>query len=445
MSEAESLDNYFARSFEQRAIVRASEQKQEIEINCISDVESHGLSAESLYLNNHFHERLDAVRADEQSKSTIMCVPIPDNGTIPKILNEVFNIQAVSQLIGVALGAGENTDPHIDIPINGDHAFFETEILEADEVGEDNRQEIRATGVLKFFNLVPEWLTSKLDASIVPFEDRWLATLDVNLKNTGHIVVSSAPIGMVLDPNTNRRIIVTSFMKGIVNTNDNVPYPMEVELDYDPILGALDEEIEIPGDGQKTIIAINELYDSGNTIDAQIKSLREAGEAQANFMDAVVAEIIPNGETEHETIHQAVKDDELLEVELTLSGHRKDEIELTLEQQVMVYVAPMYVEYAKSQLTENAIFLTADTSLSFGLYNPGAPPEGRENSEKNDYLQLYINIRGGKEGALEDAIILHARPLLNLAKLKLPHHLPRHKPEYANQNTSLHGKTLSKE
>ena len=436
MEDAESFNHYFARNFEQRAIVRTSEQKQEVSDNCISKSDNHSLSEESIYLNHHFHERLEGVRADRLSKSSILCVPIPDNGSIPKILNDVFNIDAVSQLIGNALGAGKSDTTDIDVPIDTEHEFFETEILEGDEVGEDNRQEIRATGVLKFFDLVPEWLTNRLDASIVPFEDRWLATLDVHIKNTGHIIVSPAPLGMVLDSNTNRRIIVTSFMQGIVNTNENVPFPLEVELDYDPILGALDDEIDIPGEGQKTIISINEIYDSGDSIDEQIESLKDEGKEQESFMESVVSEIIPDSEDDEETVQEAVNDDELLEVELTLSGHRKDEIELTLEQQVIVYVDPKHLEYAKQQLTEDLTFLTADAYLSFGLYNPGAPPEGQENIEKNDFLQLYINIKEASGKALENAILLQGGPLIKLAKLKLPNHLPRHKPEYSIDNTS---------
>lgn len=432
MDDAESLNHYLARSFEERTVARASAQKHVIGDDCISKSDHHGLSEESLYLNSHFHERLDGVKADSLSRSTILCVPIPDNGSIPKILNDVFNIDAVSQLIGNALGTGEKNAPDIDVPIDTDHAFFETEILEGDEVGEDNRQEIRATGVLKFFDLVPEWLTNQLDASIVPFEDRWLATLDVHLKNTGHIIVSPAPLGMVLDTNTNRRIIITSFMKGIVNTNDGIPFPMEVELDYDPILGALDDEIDIPGEGQKTLIAINEIYDSGSSEDEQINTLRNAGNEQENFMDAVVSEIIPDNDDKNETIDEAVTDDAFFEVELSLSGHRKDEIELILEQQVIVYVDPKHLEFARQQLTEDLTFLTADAYLSFGLYNPGAPPEGQENTEMNDYLQLYINIKEAAGKALEDTIILHGGPLLRLAKLKLPNHLPRRKPAHFN-------------
>ena len=436
MDDAESLNYYLARNFEERAITRASEQKQEISDQCISKSDNHALSEESLYLNKHFHERLDGVKADSISRSTILCVPIPDNGSIPKILNDVFNIDAVSQLIGNALGTGEKNPPDINVPIDTDHAFFETEILEGDEVGEDNRQEIRATGVLKFFDLVPEWLTNRLDASIVPFEDRWLATLDVHLKNTGHIIVSPAPLGMILDANTNRRIIVTSFMKGIVNTNDGVPYPMEVELDYDPILGALDDEIDIPGEGQKTLITINEIYDSGDSVDEQIESLKSAGKEQENFMESVVSEIIPDSDDKNETIDEAVTDNEFFEVELSLSGHRKDEIELILEQQVIVYVDPIHLEFAQAQLTEDRVFLTADAYRSFGLYNPGAPPEGVENTEKNDYLQLYINIKEAAGKALEDTIILHGGPLLRLAKLKLPNHLPRRKPEHFNNEAN---------
>ena len=435
MDDAESLNHYLARNFEERAVVRASAQKHVIGDDCISKSDHDGLSEEALYLNEHFHQRLNGVKADSLSRSTILCVPIPDNGSIPRILNDVFNIDAVSQLIGNALGTGERNPPDIDVPIDTDHAFFETEILEADEVGEDNRQEIRATGVLKFFDLVPEWLTNRLDASIIPFEDRWLATLDVHLKNTGHIIVSQAPLGMVLDANTNRRIIVTSFMKGIVNTNDGVPYPMEVELDYDPILGMLDDEIDMPGEGKKTLIAINEIYDSGNSEEEQVDALRNAGKEQEDFMDAIVAEIIPNNDDENKIIHEAVHDDELFEVELTLSGHRKDEIELILEQQVIVYVDSKHVEFAKAQLTEDRVFLTADAYLSFGLYNPGAPPEGQENTEMNDYLQLYLNIKEGAGKAIEDAIILHGGPLLRLAKLKLPNHLPRRKPENLNNET----------
>ncbi len=443
MDDAESFNHYFARNFEQRAIVRASEQKQEVSNDCISKSESHGLSEESLYLSNHFHDRLESIRADHLSKSTILCVPIPNNGSIPKILNEVFNIEAVSKLIGNALGTGEKDVPDIDVPIDTDHAFFETEIPETDEIGEDNRQEIRATGVLKFFNLVPDWLTDQLDASIIPFEDRWLATLDVHLKNTGHIIISPAPLGMVLDANTNRRIIVTSVMKGIVNTNEGIPYPMEIELDYDPMLGALDDEIDIPGEGQKTIIAINEIYDSGDSEDNQVNTLRNAGKEQENFMDSIVAEIIPDNNDQNDSVHQAVNDDELFEVELSLSGHRKDEIELILEQQVVVYVDPKHLELAKAQLTDDLVFLTADIYLSFGLYNPGAPPEGKENADRNDYLQLYININKGTEKTLEDAITLHGGPLLKLAKLKLPNHFPRHKPQHFSDDNSAPDTTLT--
>ncbi len=434
MSDVESLDAYFPQRVEVHASRHAIDQKQEVG-NCFSGPESHGFSEESLYLNDHFNERLEAVRADELSKSTIMCVPIPDTGTIPKILNDVFNIEAVSQVVGNALGTGEQPAPDVDIPIDGEHAFFEEEIPEDDEVGEDNKQEIRATGVLKFFDLIPDWLASNLDASLVPFEDRWLATLDVNMKSTGHIIVSPAPVGMALDSNTNHRIIVTSFMKGIVNTNDDVPYPMDVELDYGPLLGALDDDIDIPGSGQKTIMAINEIYDSGDSVDEQIQTLSDANTEQENFMDAVVAEIIPDNENDGDRYDEveAVEDDEFLEVELTLTGHRKDEIDLVLEQQVVVYVDPNHLEYAKAQLSENLVFLTGNVSFSFGLYNPGAPPEDRENTEKNDYLQLYVNIKEGNGRTLRDSIVLHGGPLLALAKLKLPHHLPKRKPEHFNR------------
>jgi len=430
MSDAESLDNYFPQrvQVEVHASRHAIDQKQEIG-DCFSEPESQEFSEESLYLSNYLHERLEAVRADDLSKSAIMCVPIPDAGTIPAILNNVFNIEAVSQMLGGALGTGEQPAPDVDIPIDGDHAFFEEEMPEHDEVGEDNRQEIRATGVLKFFDLIPDWLASNLDASIVPFEDRWLATLDVNLKNTGHIIVSPAPIGMKLDPSTNHRIIVTSFMQGTVNTNDGVPYPMEVELDYDSFLGALDDEIDIPGGGEKNILAINEIYDSGDTVDEQIESLRNASTEQESFMDAVVSEIIPDSGNDGDGEFEAVEDDELMEVELTLSGHRKEKIDLVLEQQVVVYVDQNHLEYAKAQLAENLVFLAGDVSLSIGLYNPGAPPEHIENTEKNDYLQFYLNIKEGNGNTLIDSIVLHGGPLLALAKLKLPNHLPKRKPE----------------
>lgn len=427
MSDVESLNYYFAQVAENHVI----EQKIEID-HCTSKFDDHKLSPESLYLHNQFNERLDQIKADVQSKSTILCIPIPENGTIPKILNEVFNIDAVSNMVGNALGTGEKPTPDVNIPINKHHAFFETEILEDEEVGEDNKQEIRATGVLKFFDLIPDWLASKLDASIIPFEDRWLATFDVRLKNTGHIIVSPVPVGMELDPNTNKRIIVTSFMKGIVNTNDGVPYPMEVELDYDPILGALDDEIAIPGSGKKTIMAINVLYDSGASFTEQIKSLRGAGREQENFMNEVVSEIIPD----RSQISQPVKDNEFMEVELTLTGHRKDEIELILEQQIVVYVGTKHLEYAKAHFSKNRIFLTADVTLSFGMYNPGVPPEDRENTEKNDYLQFYLSIKNGNGNSLVDAIKLYGGPLWALANLKLPAHWPQRKPKHLNQDVS---------
>lgn len=436
MGDAESLSYYFNQVAEKRVI----EQKIEIG-HCITKFDSNGQTPESLYLQHQFNDRLDEIRADDQSKSTILCIPIPDNGTIPKILNEVFNIDAVSEMVGNALGTGERPTPDIDIPIDEDHAFFETEILEGEEVGEDNKQEIRATGVLKFFDLIPDWLASKLDASIVPFEDRWLATLDVNIKSTGHIIVSPVPVGMKLDPNTNKRIVVTSFMKGVVNTNDDVPYPMDIELDYDPILGALDDEIVIPGVGEKTIMAINVFYDSGDSIDAQIKSLRGAGREQENFMNDVVSEIIP----ESLQVHETVKDDEFMEVELTLTGHRKDEIELLLEQQIVVYVDSKHLEFAKAHFIDNSIFLTADISLSFGLYNPGAPPEDRENTEKNDYLQFYLSIKNGNGNTLVDAIKLHGGPLWALANLKFPAHWPHRKPGHLNQGVSSHDHSKSED
>lgn len=434
MSDADSLSYYYSQSAEQRVI------EQKIEFNpCLSKPDNHGLSPESLYLYDHFQERLEEVRTDEGSKSAILCIPIPENGTIPKILNDVFNIDAVTEIVGMALGTGERPAPDVDIPIDETHEFFETELLEGEEAGEDNMQEIRATGVLKFFDLIPDWLASKLDASIVPFEDRWLATLDVSLKSTGHIIVSPIPPGMKLDPETDRRIIVTSFMKGTVNTNDDVPYPMDVELDYDPILGVLDDEITIPGTGERTIMAINELFDSGGSASEQAKNLKSAGRQQANFMNDVVAEIIPKNQEKSE----AVKDDELLEVELTLSGHRKEEIDLLLEYQVVLYVDPKHLAAARAQLKQDLVFLTADISLSFGLYNPGAPPEGRENKESNDYLQFYLNIKNGSGGSLADSIKLKGGPLLDLAKLKLPAHLPQRKPERLHRGVSLHNDVKS--
>ena len=427
MCDVEPVDSYFP----QRVAVHASVQKQEVS-HCISDFQKQGLSPESLYLNNHFHERLKGVRADGLSRSTILCIPIPDNGTIPTILNNVFNIEAVSKVIGVALGTGERPTPEVDVAINGEHAFFEAEILEGDEVGEDNRQEIRATGLLKFFDLIPDWLASRLDASIVPFEDRWLATLDIALKSTGHIMISPAPLGMELDPITKRRIIITSFMNGTVNTNEGVPYPMDVEFDYDPILGALDEDIDIPGAGQKNIIAINEIYDSGDTVDEQIRTLQSAGREQESFMNAVVSEIIPDNKGKDEF----VEDDELLEVELTLSGHRKEEIDLVLEQQVVVYVDPKHLDYARSQLTKSPVFLSADVLLSFGLYNPGAPPEGKENIEKNDFLQFYLNIKQTNGETLNDSVVLSGGVLYELAKMKLPDHKLGYDPNRLSQDTS---------
>ncbi len=413
MSDAATINDYLVQQKESQVI----ENKQESG-HCFVPPEEDGLPPEWLYLSNHLHDRLEAVRADKKSKSTILCVPIPDNGSIPRMLNRVFNIDAVNQMVGKALGTGEQPTPDVDVNIDDDHAFFEAEIEEEDEIDQDNRQEIRATGVLKFFDLVPDWLSSKLDASIVPFEDRWLATLDINIKSTGHIMVSPIPLGMPLD-STNKRIIVTSFMKGTVNSNQDVPYPMDVEFDYDPMLGFLDDDIDIPGEGVKTIMTINEIYDSGATVDQQIKTLNKAGAEQENFVNSVVAEVIPDKQDDDQEF-EAVEDDELLEVELTLTGHRKEEIELILEQQVVLYVHPDQVEYAKAQLAESLIFFTADMSLSVGLYNPGAPPNGLENVEENDFLQFYLNIKEGNGGKLEDAIILHGGPLLALAKIKLP-------------------------
>ncbi len=425
MSDYVSLNDYFLQRTETRAIYQKHEAG-----DCFSEPETHGFSAESLYLNRHFHERLDQVRADIHSKSTILCVPIPDNGTIPEILNKVLNIRAVSHMLGRALGTAERPTLEIDVSIDHTHKFFQTEMLEGNEIGEDNRQEIRATGVLKFFDLIPDWLADNLDASIVPFEDRWLATLDIQLKSTGHIIVSPIPLGMSVDTHTHRRIIVTSFMSGTINTNEDVPYPMEVELDYDPMLGFLDHDIDIPGAGQKTIMAIHEIYDSGNTLDEQIAALQEAENEQNDFINDVIAQVIPDQRNDQETgKNKMVRDNALMEVELSFSGHRKDVINLTLEQQVVVYVEPRHLEYAKAQLAGDPVFLTADLSLSVGLYNPGAPPDGHDNVEKNDYLQFYLSIKEGNGSALQDAIVLHGGPLLKLARLRFPGHLPRKKPQ----------------
>ncbi|MCB1936512.1 MAG: hypothetical protein KDF59_11280 [Nitrosomonas sp.] len=416
MSEYVALNDYFY----QRAETRAIYQKYESG-DCFSGLKLEDFSPESLYLNNHFYERLDQVRADKTSKSTILCLPIPDNGTIPEILNDVFNIKAVSSMLGRALGTAERPSPEVDVPIDHEHEFFETEILEGDEADEDNRQEIRATGVLKFFDLIPDWLADNLDASIVPFEDRWLATLDVNLKSVGHIIVSPIPLGMNVDPHTNHRIVVTSFMRGSVNTNEDVPYPLEVELDYDPMLEFLDDEIDIPGSGQKTIMAIHEIYDSGNTVDEQIAALQSAEQEQSSFVNNVIAEVVPNHQQDVETDDdEMVTDDAFMEVELSFAGHRKDVIDLTLEQQIVVYVEPEHLETAKAQLADDLVFLTADLSLSVGLYNPGAPPDGHENVEANDFLQFYLSIKESNGSKLQDAIVLHGGPLLKLARLKLP-------------------------
>lgn len=429
MSEIDSLDTYFSQRIETRAIYQKYEDG-----HCLSELEGQGFPPESLYLNNHFHDRLNQVREDFKSKSTILCVPLPDNGSIPEILNNVFNIDVVNQMVGKALGTGESPTPDVDVPVDYTHAFFEAELLEGEEADEENRQEIRATGVLEFFDLIPDWLADNLDASIVPFEDRWLVTLDVSLKSTGHIIIRPVPLGMQLDPYTQRRVVVTSFMTGTVNTNDNVPYPMEVELDYDPIVGFLDDDIDIPGTGQKTIMAIHEIYDSGNTVDEQIEALKSAEKEQEDFMNDIMSEVTSENRSDEDDDFM-IEDDEFMEVELTFSGHRKDVIELTLEQQVVVYVNPEHLETAKAQLADDLVFLTADMSLSLGLYNPGAPPDDRENTEQYDYLQFYLSIKEGNGAKLKDAIVLHAKPLLKLAKLKLPKDKP---PENTAEQSSQH-------
>lgn len=119
MSDYVSLNDYFLQRVETRAIYQKHEAG-----DCFSELETHGFSAESLYLNHHFHERLVQVRADTHSKSTILCVPIPDNGTIPEILNKVFNIKAVSRMLGRALGTAERPAPEIDVSIDHAHEFF---------------------------------------------------------------------------------------------------------------------------------------------------------------------------------------------------------------------------------------------------------------------------------------------------------------------------------
>src|SRR5690606_21088482 len=136
-------------------------------------------------------------------------------------------------------------------------------------------------------------------------------------------------------------------------------------------------------------------------------------------------QVIPANQSEQEIVtrNKMIRDDALMEVELSFSGHRKDVIDLTLEQQVVVYVEPRYLEFTKTQLGEDPVFLTAELSLSAGLYNPGAPPDGHENSEVNDYLQFYLNIKEANGASLQDAIVLHGGPLLKLAKLRLPGHL----------------------
>jgi len=416
MSEYVALNDYLNHRVETRAIYQKHESS-----DCFSGPKLEDFTPESLYLNNYFYERIDQVRADKESKSTILCLPIPENGTIPKILNDVFNIRAVSTMLGRALGTAERPTPQVDVPIDREHKFFEAEMLEAHEIGQDNRQEIRATGVLKFFDLIPDWLADNLDASIIPFEDRWLATLDVNLKSVGHIMVSPIPLGMNVDPHTNHRIVVTSFMQGTVNTNEDVPYPLELEMDYDPMLEFLDDDIDIPGSGQKTIMAIHEIYDSGNTVDEQIAALQSAEQEQSNFVNNVIAEVVPNQQQDNRIEDdEMVKDDAFMEVELTFAGHRKDVIDLTLEQQIVIYVEPEHLEIAKTQLTDDLVFLKAGLSLSVGLYNPGAPPDGHINVDANDFLQFYLSIKESNGSKLQDAIVLHAGPLLKLARLKIP-------------------------
>src|SRR5690606_33060943 len=149
-----------------------------------------------------------------------------------------------------------------------------------------------------------------------------------------------------------------------------------------------------------------------------------------DFVDNVIAQVIPDNRDDQETgQNKMLRDNALMEVELSFSGHRKDVIDLTLEQQVVVYVEPQHLEYARVQLAGDPVFLTADLSLSVGLYNPGVPPDGHENVEKNDYLQFYLSIKEGNGSSLQDTIVLHGGPLLKLAKLRLPGHLPRKKPQ----------------
>jgi hypothetical protein len=101
-----------------------------------------------------------------------------------------------------------------------------------------------------------------------------------------------------------------------------------------------------------------------------------------------------------------------------------------------VYVGAKHLEYAKAHFSKNRIFLTADVTLSFGMYNPGVPPEERENTEKNDYLQFYLSIKNGNGNSLVDAIKLHGGPLWALANLKLAAHWPQRKPKHLNQGVS---------
>src|SRR5690606_28754314 len=123
------------------------------------------------------------------------------------------------------------------------------------------------------------------------------------------------PLGMQVDPHTNRRIIVTSFMSGTINTNEDVPYPMEVELDYDPMLGFLDNDIDVPGAGQKTVMAVHEIYDSGSTVDEQIEALQEAENEQNDFVDNVIAQVIPDNRDDQETgQNKMLRDNALMEV-----------------------------------------------------------------------------------------------------------------------------------
>ncbi|HBV21234.1 MAG TPA: hypothetical protein DEF07_05900, partial [Nitrosomonas sp.] len=69
--------------------------------------------------------------------------------------------------------------------------------------------------------------------------------------------------------------------------------------------------------------------------------------------------------------------------------------------------------------------------------------DGYENTEQNDYLQLYLSIQEGNGATLKDAIVLHGGPLLKLAKLKLPRHLPGKKPEQFDQDKFVQDTTLT--